>query len=55
LSVLSVTLVEAWCESNGRRCTAAGVAGGTSFLWLELTGRCQLPVDRTTGRHADEV
>lgn len=22
------------------------------MLWLEITGRCQLPVDRTTGRHA---
>jgi len=27
----------------------------TSFLELEITGFCQLPVDRTTGRHADVV
>jgi hypothetical protein len=26
-----------------------------SFLELEITGFCQLPVDRTTGRHADVV
>jgi hypothetical protein len=24
-----------------------------SFLWLEITGRCGLPIDRTSGRHAD--
>ena len=29
--------------------------GDLSFVWLEVTGKCQLPVDRTTGRHADVV
>jgi hypothetical protein len=34
---------------------AADVEAGPafSFLWLELTGRCGFPIDRTNERHAD--
>ena len=31
------------------------VVDGLKFLWLEITGKCQLPIDRTTGRHAEVV
>ena len=33
--------------------TIAVQAQKVSFLWLELTGRCGLSIDRTNGRHAD--